>query len=143
MRHTAIILLLILFFSCEDSPINEGLSDQGFEIKKLENVENKPWESGNFVSNSESEPKVSTLDEVIDILNILRLSGVEVELAWFNKGASSCGQLSVVVPNEVVLRVNKTSLGTIDPDEFYRVFEEVDVKNAFSCPLNVYEIKPR
>ena len=146
MKYIITVLLLSTFFSCKESPVFLDLSDEGFAIQELEKIENKPWNSGNFVSINENELNPSSLKEAKEVLYSLRKKGFDIEIAWFNKGASSCGMLAAVSPNEVIIKLKESTFEGISPNalnEFKTLFKPIGKNGAFWCPLKVYEIRPR
>jgi len=151
MKYVIILFTGLTLISCNDffqqNNFKEKLSDENYLIRELDSFENQdPWGAGNYGTMYDSEKVPGSLEEVKEMLSYFRTNGLRLYVAWFSKGESSCGMLQAVVPDEVVLKIEPSSIVMLNPNqrqEFSAIFKPINTNTAIWCPLKVYEITPR
>ena len=135
-------LPLLLLNGCELLALEDQPAPGDFEIHMIRDFSPAEWGLGFFYQASEQTGlRVTSLEEVKNLLRTLRVQGTQVEAAWFKEPQSSCCTpdgiaMTAVVPMQLVLRLSSPA----DPTAL-RDFEQAD-NLTLSCPYFIQKLTP-
>jgi|GEM_PF-4797050 hypothetical protein len=97
-------LLSLLFL------INCGANDSGdsgsFTISILSNPSQSEWRFANYIGTQENGFNPSSRAETTSILERMVRDSVDIEFAWVREYSPTCGDLDMVVPNQIVVQIS-------------------------------------
>lgn len=134
-RCAAIVIAGVVLYGCD--ALSPSGAD-GFEVVKLENPSESEWQTANLFASAETGLDVKSVEDVTDLLRSLEAKGYQVRTAWFRKGSPSCGQLTVVVPDQLLVEISANDDLVLPAGPFERVKD----KPSLFCPNEVFKIQP-
>jgi len=144
MRYLIFILIPIFFVGCE--LFSAGDKDEimnGFKITTIEEIPTNQWNSGiYFQATEESGLKVSSIEDVTNLLNAQIDNEVQIKSAWYKKRQPDCGTPNGIAYLIVIKPTIIIELWEMPGDNLSNIFELVTNTPRLECPYYVQNLQP-
>ncbi len=145
MRYSIFILISILISGCDlFSSTKKGSIHGSFNVTTIQAVKVSQWKEGNFYYASKATGlNVSSINDVIHLLNSEMLRGAGIKAAWYGKLKYGCAttnnsEFMVIVPSKLVIQVPHKE----DAKKLSHIFKPA-LPNPFPlCPYFIKRLDP-